>query len=66
MVRNNIISWENPQQQQQQVDLYTNMSSNQKEIYPWMNEKNKNLTKTTTGEKYNFTKFIIFCLFFLF
>jgi hypothetical protein len=50
------ISWENTQQQQQQqqqqqVGYYMNMSSNQKEIYPWMNEKNKTNKKPSSSGK---------------
>jgi hypothetical protein len=42
------ISWENTQQQQQ-VDYYMTMPSNQKEIYPWMNDKNKTNKKTSSA-----------------
>ncbi len=54
------ISWENTQQQQQQqqqsADYYTTMPSNQKEIYPWMNDKTKTNKKTsstsTSGKRF--------------
>lgn len=55
MVKNNLhqtISWEVPSMQQQQPPpppMY--MPGNQKEIYPWMNDKNKNAKKSSTTGK---------------